>query len=186
MKICTIDGCGREHEGHGYCQRHLLRWKKYGDPQYAKGSRGEDEARFWSWVDKSGPCWLWTGGLDEWDYGKFSFRGRSHKAHLWIYERKIGPVPAGMVLDHVKERGCENKHCVNYENHLEPVQQRENVLRGRLTKLSDDEVERLYARYLAKEKNQRELALEAGVHQSSLSVRFKRLAVELAARPTKG
>jgi hypothetical protein len=34
-----------------------------------------------------------------------------------------------MVLDHVRERGCVNRHCVN-PAHLEPVTNRTNLLRG--------------------------------------------------------
>lgn len=30
--VCTIEGCGKPHKGHGYCEMHLVRWRKYGDP----------------------------------------------------------------------------------------------------------------------------------------------------------
>jgi hypothetical protein len=29
---CSIDGCGRKHFGHGWCQLHYGRWARYGDP----------------------------------------------------------------------------------------------------------------------------------------------------------
>jgi hypothetical protein len=45
-------------------------------------------------------------------------------------EALIEPVPDGLVLDHVKARGCANPSCVN-PAHLEPVTQRENTLRGK-------------------------------------------------------
>ena len=34
MRICKIDGCNKKHKGHGYCQIHLIRFKKHGDPLY--------------------------------------------------------------------------------------------------------------------------------------------------------
>lgn len=29
---CSVKGCKRPHKGHGYCEMHLLRWRKHGDP----------------------------------------------------------------------------------------------------------------------------------------------------------
>lgn len=31
---CTIDGCEKPHVARGWCNKHLHRWKKYGDPNY--------------------------------------------------------------------------------------------------------------------------------------------------------
>jgi hypothetical protein len=45
-------------------------------------------------------------------------------AHRFIYELLIGPVPAGMQLDHT----CENTLCVS-PHHLEPVTNDENQRR---------------------------------------------------------
>jgi len=30
MRICTIEGCGRDHSGHGLCAMHLKRFKRWG------------------------------------------------------------------------------------------------------------------------------------------------------------
>lgn len=32
-RICTIEGCGRKHEGHGYCNMHLKRLHRTGNPR---------------------------------------------------------------------------------------------------------------------------------------------------------
>ena len=32
MKVCKIDDCDRKHKGRGYCGKHLVRVRKYGDP----------------------------------------------------------------------------------------------------------------------------------------------------------
>jgi len=46
-------------------------------------------------------------------------------AHRAVYESERGPIPEGMTLDHL----CRNRGCVN-PDHLEPVTNRENILRG--------------------------------------------------------
>ena len=43
----------------------------------------------------------------------------------WAYRAMVGEIPGGLVLDHL----CRNVLCVN-PSHLEPVTNRENILRG--------------------------------------------------------
>lgn len=84
------------------------------------------EARFWSKVQKGDLCWTWIGGTFTEGYGAFSpAAGRRVRAHRYAYELVVGPIPEGLVLDHL----CRNILCVN-PAHLEPVTSGENVLRG--------------------------------------------------------
>lgn len=82
-------------------------------------------------------CHLWTGATAgsgaRYGYFRAGTRATDPKvpAHRWIYERLVGPIPPGMELDHVKDRGCTSKLCVN-PAHLEPVTHAENRRRGRL------------------------------------------------------
>lgn len=65
-------------------------------------------------------CWIWMGTVSN-NYGVY----RSERAHRVVYKALSGPIPDGLVLDHL----CRNTFCVN-PSHLEPVTPRENVLRG--------------------------------------------------------
>lgn len=71
-------------------------------------------------------CILWTASGNGAGYGAmYIAKGKRVLAHRWAYEHYVGPIPEGMVLDHL----CRNRICVN-PAHLEPVTHRTNVLRG--------------------------------------------------------
>ena len=36
MKKCTVEGCSNKHEAKGYCNKHYLRLRKHGDPNYVR------------------------------------------------------------------------------------------------------------------------------------------------------
>ncbi|ERG63489.1 hypothetical protein L332_03340 [Agrococcus pavilionensis RW1] len=77
-----------------------------------------------------GDCWLWQGAIQSRGYGSVTDgRGSSVLAHRRAYEALVGPIPAGLTLDHVAARGCTSKRCVN-PAHLEPVTAGENQRRG--------------------------------------------------------
>jgi hypothetical protein len=93
------------------------------------------DERFWSKVDKNGsvpesrpdlgPCWLWLASTDGKGYGKFWTGLKLSPAHVVAWEAINGPVPSGLVLDHL----CRIRLCVRM-THSEPVTQRVNILRG--------------------------------------------------------
>jgi HNH endonuclease len=72
-------------------------------------------------VSAESGCWLWTGTKDRDGYGK----ARGKRAHRVLYETVVGPIPAGLHIDHL----CRVRHCVN-RGHMEPVSQRENQRGG--------------------------------------------------------
>ena len=83
-----------------------------------------DEERFWDKVERlDDGCWLWTASTYGHGYGQFGQDGRKFAAHRIAYELLVGPIPQGLVLDHL----CRVRHCVN-PAHLRPCTNRENVL----------------------------------------------------------
>jgi hypothetical protein len=70
-------------------------------------------------------CREWTGLVRSDGYGEIRHAGVRVLAHRFAYVLLMGPIPAGLVLDHL----CTNRACVNV-SHLEPVSAGENVRRG--------------------------------------------------------
>lgn len=75
------------------------------------------EERFWSKVDKSGDCWLWTAGVDDHGYGQFKFYGKNIKAHRVAYflTHAVWPVET--------RHSCDIRLCVRPEHLLDGTHQ---------------------------------------------------------------
>lgn len=81
--------------------------------------------RFWEKLTiDANDCWLFGGWLDN-GYGRFSVRGVDTRAHRLAWETLVGPIPTGLVIDHL----CRVRSCCN-PAHLEPVTHQVNILRG--------------------------------------------------------
>lgn len=108
-------------------------------------------AGFWAWgedyrylpdtfvrkvlPDPATGCWVWQGGVTggqpsrgrEFQYGNYwdqTGQVRTY-AHRFSYKTLVGPITAGLQLDHL----CRRPICCN-PAHLEPVTPRENTRRG--------------------------------------------------------
>jgi hypothetical protein len=62
--------------------------------------------------------------VDRDGYGRINVKQRNFRAHRLSYEIYVGPIEAGLELDHL----CEVRRCIRPE-HLEPVSHRENAIR---------------------------------------------------------
>jgi hypothetical protein len=65
-------------------------------------------------------CWVWMGYTEN-GYA----RSTNGFVHREVYSLLVGPIPDGLVLDHL----CRVRCCLN-PDHLEPVTFLENVRRG--------------------------------------------------------
>jgi len=97
------------------------------------GVKAADIKRFWSKVDKSGECWLWTASRKPNGYGQFTKKPLLFYAHRVAYEATYGPIPAGLIVCH----RCDNPPCVRPDHlflgtDLDNAQDR--VAKGRSTR----------------------------------------------------
>lgn len=131
---CKIDNCTERARTRGWCKRHYQAWNRTGDPlgSYTYTKRGAPlEERLNTRIARTDHCWFWLGHVNRDGYGTIDVDGRNQLAHRVSYETYVGPIPDGLVIDHV----CRNRACVNPDpKHLEPVTQLENVRRGNATK----------------------------------------------------
>jgi hypothetical protein len=128
---CTVDGCAKPVRYKTLCNAHYLRKLRHGDP--LGSARKTLRERFESKIIRTDDgCWEWSGAhFQATGYAVFCVKderdGKWHPtvAHRVSYELYVGPIPDGLHVDH----RCRNRGCVRPE-HLEPVTQRENTLRG--------------------------------------------------------
>lgn len=135
---CSIKGCTRPPSGHGWCKSHYGRWYRTGSPVRdgydgplptlnRRSTVADPLSRFLGLLTKHpGGCWLWEGTKNNQGYGWFWSGTAEVLAHRWSYEHFIGPIPRGLVVDHLR---CDTKRCVN-PDHLQICTRRENNLRA--------------------------------------------------------
>jgi hypothetical protein len=125
---------------------------------------------FWSRVDKTGDCWLWTGACQPNGHGKISTAkspsgGKSHIAHQVAYELTYGLLPLGMYL----HKACETLSCVK-PDHMRLSQEKSGrgaYPHGHIVKMTypNDMVETVKYLYYEEGATQTEIAEALGVTQ---------------------
>lgn len=73
----------------------------------------ETSARFWAHVDKSGPCWVWTGHCHKRGYGQTKVwangKRKPMQAHRVAFLLTNGYLPDDLMVCHK----CDNRPCCN-------------------------------------------------------------------------
>jgi len=96
--------------------------------------------RFWSKVDKSESCWIFTASGNKWGYGQFWYQGKFTGAHRFSYFLEHGEIKSKLEIHHI----CRNRRCVN-PKHLEAISRQEHNRRWRNLAPSIEATKKRYA-----------------------------------------
>lgn len=141
--------------------------------------------RFWSKVDTSGECWVWTGYTTSSGYGRLQFYDRNddeytnlraHRVSKYLEQNK--PIDSYQV-NHNCHNG-ENRKCCNPDHlYLGTARQNSadavkngNILSGRNhpnAKFSDEEVRNIRKLYHTSDMNQKEVAKKFNCARTTIS-----------------
>lgn len=107
-RTCDVAECFKPVKARGWCKLHYSRYQRNGTIEL-RSKVQPIEPRFWTKVDQSGTCWLWTGARLPKGYGIFKINRRNVYAHRYSYGLHNGPIPDGLMVMH----SCDNPPCVN-------------------------------------------------------------------------
>ena len=125
-KPCPFPGCGKKRYMKGLCQGHFNHQKKGKPLAVLRRWRARLEDCFQevpcASKEVKGNCWQWTMSRTGGGYGKKWVGDRFVLAHRAMWEKLRGPIPDGMLIDHV----CRNRACCN-PDHLRVVTPKQNA-----------------------------------------------------------
>lgn len=130
------------------------------------------DEKFWTRVEKTETCWLWTGHMTHDGYGTLRRRKIEQKkmlyAHRYAWMLTHGLIPEGELVLH----RCDVRNCVNPEhlflgshhtNHIDMAMKERSTLT-----LTADQVREVRTRWAAGAR-QVDLAATFGISQSTVS-----------------
>lgn len=133
--------------------------------------------RFWSKVNKTEECWLWTASVNPAGYGQINLgRNMMRQVHRVAWELSNGPIPEGMFVCH----RCDVPRCVRPEHlflgtqadNMRDASQKGRMHPGELTigaRLTAGQAVEIRRRYAAGGVFQRELGREYGVSRNTIA-----------------
>jgi hypothetical protein len=78
-------------------------------------------------TERPNGCWSWSKAHTNPGYPSVWWEGNQRTVHNVLYQLVRGPLPEGMVLDHIV---CSDKSCAN-PWHVEPATNVDNIVRER-------------------------------------------------------
>lgn len=177
---CIIGGCEEPVlvKSRGWCRNHYGRWQRHGDPL-----GGRDNGAPSRWLQNllvqegTDECVDWPFGRDRAGYGALAWEGSASLAHRVVLElAQPWRPPLGKNALH----DCDRRSCVNprhlfwgthWRNAVDAAE-RSGMGRGEnspTAKLTVEMVKAIRERHAAEAVTYRELALEYGVHETSIS-----------------
>lgn len=115
-RICGVEGCGNKHKGLGYCEKHYIRFKKYGDPLFCMFP----EIPTYSWKTREYSSWMSMktrcnnpNSLDYKDYGERGIKiCQRWQESFKNFLEDMGRRPKNMTLNRIDNNlGYYPKNC---------------------------------------------------------------------------
>ena len=140
----------------------------------------EARERFFSKVNKTDTCWLWTGCCNYNGHGRFKYNGKMVRSHRFSWLLAGHTIPEGLCVCHAPHSICGHKNCVN-PAHLRVGTHAENMhdkiadgttykprgTKHPSNKLTEEQVREIRRR---SDENQTRLGEEFGVSQNTINL----------------
>ena len=113
MRICSVDGCDKDVDSHGFCSAHAHRYRRYGDPlTRIETTRDSNVFIKRLLVTTTNTCVIWPYSRGKDGRGQVTVRGVNHKAARYICRLAHGEPPTPK---HEAAHSCGKGHegCVN-------------------------------------------------------------------------
>lgn len=177
-RICSIEGCGKKHQAHGWCFAHYIRWRVHGDPMKNKKDEPSEQRDFFENVvlaHSGTECLLWPYRTNAAGYpSAIRMNGRRIPVHRLVCLSVHGAPPTEK---HEAAHSCGVRQCCS-PSHLSWKTRSENQMdrvehgtsnrgdRHRSSMLSEQDVR--YIRSMKDKVSMGELARKFGVRVQSI------------------
>lgn len=179
-RLCSIPGCGKPRDSHGYCGAHAQRFRRHGDP-LGGGTGHHEPMRFIENISapyEGEDCLIWPFGRTNAGYAQIHIGDTTAHVARIICEKHHGPPPTP---EHEAAHSCGRGHlaCIN-PNHLSWKTHKDNEAdklmhgthqfgeRNTQAKLTSEHVDTI--RRLRGRETQQSIADRFGISQSLVSL----------------